>query len=189
MLANNDNMALGAIEALKANGYFGDGGKYMPVVGVDATAPALESHRAGELLGTVLNDAMNQGKATFNLACVLAGGGTPTAENTGYDHRRPVHLGALRPDPPGEPQDAAVAQSTRGAAWHPGSRGADAMTPVSTPLHETAAGTRRTRPLLDMRGMTKTFPGVTALDDVDLARARRDGPRPGAARTAPASRR
>ena len=84
VLANNDNMAIGAVEALKANGYFGDTGKFLPVVGVDATEPALESMRAGELLGTVLNDAVNQGTATFNLACVLASGGTPTAENTGY---------------------------------------------------------------------------------------------------------
>ncbi len=84
VLANNDNMAIGAVEALKANGYFGDTGRFLPVVGVDATEPALESMRAGELLGTVLNDAVNQGQATFNLACVLAGGGTPSAENTGY---------------------------------------------------------------------------------------------------------
>src|SRR5690606_9195298 len=39
VLANNDDMALGAIEALKAAGYF-TGDKYIPVVGVDATAPA-----------------------------------------------------------------------------------------------------------------------------------------------------
>lgn len=84
VLANNDNMAIGAVEALKANGYFGDTGNFLPVVGVDATEPALESMRAGELYGTVLNDAVNQAQATFNLACVLAGGGTPTAENTGY---------------------------------------------------------------------------------------------------------
>jgi methyl-galactoside transport system substrate-binding protein len=84
VLANNDNMAIGAVEALKANGYFGNTGNFMPVVGVDATEPALESMRAGELYGTVLNDAVNQATATFNLACVLAGGGTPTAENTGY---------------------------------------------------------------------------------------------------------
>ena len=83
VLANNDTMALGAIEALKANGYFGADGKFMPVVGVDATAAALDSMRAGPV-GTVLNDAVNQGTATFNLACVLAGGGTPTPENTGY---------------------------------------------------------------------------------------------------------
>ena len=84
VLANNDNMAIGAVEALKANGYFGDTGRTLPVVGVDATEPALESMRDGELYGTVLNDAVNQATATFNLACVLAGGGTPTAENTGY---------------------------------------------------------------------------------------------------------
>lgn len=83
VLANNDDMALGAIEALKAKGYFKDG-KYMPVVGVDATAPALKALEEGTLYGTVLNDANNQGKATFNLANVLAEGQAPTKENTGY---------------------------------------------------------------------------------------------------------
>lgn len=84
VLANNDDMALGAIEALKAAGYFGDG-EFMPVVGVDATAPALEALKEGTLLGTVLNDAKNQGKATLMLAYVLAQGQTPNAENVGYD--------------------------------------------------------------------------------------------------------
>ncbi|TCL54756.1 glucose-binding protein /galactose-binding protein [Hydrogenispora ethanolica] len=83
VLANNDDMALGAIEALKAAGYF-KGGKYMPVVGVDATAPALKALEEGTLLGTVLNDAKNQGKATFNLANVLAQGKTPSKANMGY---------------------------------------------------------------------------------------------------------
>ncbi len=73
VLCNNDDMALGAIEALKAAGYF-DGKKYMPVVSVDATAPALDALEAGTLLGTVLNDADNQGKATFDLAYALAKG-------------------------------------------------------------------------------------------------------------------
>lgn len=83
VLANNDDMALGAIEALKAAGYF-KGGKYMPVVGVDATAPALAALKEGTLLGTVLNDAKNQGKATFMLSYVLAQGQTPTKANIGY---------------------------------------------------------------------------------------------------------
>ena len=73
VLCNNDDMALGAIEALKAAGYF-DGKKYMPVVSVDATAPALDALEAGTLLGTVLNDADRQGKATFDLAYSLAQG-------------------------------------------------------------------------------------------------------------------
>jgi methyl-galactoside transport system substrate-binding protein len=77
VFANNDDMALGAIEALKAAGYF-KGGKFMPVIGVDATAPALDALEAGTLLGTVLNDGENQGKATFELAFALAKGEAPT---------------------------------------------------------------------------------------------------------------
>ena len=73
VLGNNDDMALGAIEALKAEGYFGEG-NFMPVVGVDATAPALEALKEGTLLGTVLNDAVNQGKATLLLAVAAATG-------------------------------------------------------------------------------------------------------------------
>jgi len=84
VFANNDDMALGAIEALKAAGYF-KGGKFMPVVGVDATAPALQALKDGTLLGTVLNDAKNQGAATAKLSMVLASGQTPTKENVGYE--------------------------------------------------------------------------------------------------------
>jgi methyl-galactoside transport system substrate-binding protein len=83
VFANNDDMALGAIEALKAAGYFKDG-KFMPVVGVDATAPALQALEEGTLLGTVLNDAVNQGRATFALSYELAKGNTPTDASIGY---------------------------------------------------------------------------------------------------------
>ena len=83
VFANNDDMALGAIEALKAAGYF-KGGKFLPVVGVDATAPALQALEEGTLLGTVLNDAKNQGQATFNLAYDLAQGKVPTDASIGY---------------------------------------------------------------------------------------------------------
>ena len=83
VFANNDDMALGAIEALKAAGYFSEG-KFMPVVGVDATAPAIQALEDKTLLGTVLNDAVNQGVATFNLSYILAKGETPTEENSGY---------------------------------------------------------------------------------------------------------
>jgi len=70
VFANNDDMALGAIEALKAAGYF-TGKKFMPVVGVDATPPALDALKQGTLLGTVLNDAKKQGQAAFDLAAQL----------------------------------------------------------------------------------------------------------------------
>ncbi len=83
VFSNDDDMALGAIDALKAAGYF-TGGKFMPVVGVDANEPALEAMREGTLLGTVLNDAVSQAHAVVNLAAVLARGETPTEENVGY---------------------------------------------------------------------------------------------------------
>jgi methyl-galactoside transport system substrate-binding protein len=38
----------------------------------------------GTMLGTVLNDAVNQGKATLNLAYDLANGATPSDASAGY---------------------------------------------------------------------------------------------------------
>lgn len=85
VLCNNDDMALGAVEALKAEGYNkGDSSKYIPVVGVDATAPALQAMKDGSLLGTVLNDAENQGKATINIASAAAQGKEINEANVGY---------------------------------------------------------------------------------------------------------
>jgi methyl-galactoside transport system substrate-binding protein len=81
VFCNNDDMALGAIESLRKAGYF-TGGKYLPVVGVDAAAPALQALAEGTLLGTVLNDARNQGKATFDLTYALATGANPA--DTGW---------------------------------------------------------------------------------------------------------
>jgi methyl-galactoside transport system substrate-binding protein len=77
VFCNNDDMALGAIESLRKVGFF-TGGRFLPVVGVDATAPALQALAEGTLLGTVLNDAQNQGKATFDISYALATGANPT---------------------------------------------------------------------------------------------------------------
>lgn len=84
VIANNDDMALGAIEALKNAGYFVNG-LSMPVVGVDATEPARQALKDGTLFGTVLNDAATQSKAAVDLMRVLANGDVPTKENTGFE--------------------------------------------------------------------------------------------------------
>lgn len=76
VICNNDGMALGAIQSLNAAGYF-DGTKFMPVVGVDAIPDALEQIKEGKMVGTVLNDAKNQGGATFDLALNVALGKDP----------------------------------------------------------------------------------------------------------------
>ena len=85
VFCNNDDMALGAIEALKAQGYFTEGGPYMPVFGVDATEPGKDAIREGTMLATSLNDAQNQGYAVVELCALLAQGQTPTADNFSYE--------------------------------------------------------------------------------------------------------
>lgn len=86
VLGNNDDMALGAIEALKAEGYNkGDAKKYIPVVGVDATAPALAAMSEGSMLGTVLNDAKNQGLASICIAVAAAEGKAIDKASIGYE--------------------------------------------------------------------------------------------------------
>ena len=83
VIANNDEMALGAVEALKANDYNkGDPAMYIPVVGVDANASALDAMDRGEMLGTVLNDADGQGTAAVKLAVELAQGKDVSSEVT-----------------------------------------------------------------------------------------------------------
>lgn len=89
VLANNDDMALGAVEALKSEGYnLGTDGKdpskFIPVVGVDATAPALQAIAKGQMLGTSLNDAKNQGTAAVRIAVKVANGEEVTSESIGY---------------------------------------------------------------------------------------------------------
>lgn len=74
VFANNDDMALGAIEALKAQGYF-EGDLYMPVLGVDATEAGKGAIHDGTMLATALNDAKNQGYAVVELCNLLATGG------------------------------------------------------------------------------------------------------------------
>lgn len=73
VIANNDGMALGALASLEKAGYF-KGDKFMPIVGVDAIPDMLTKIKEGKVVGTVLNDAKNQGKATFDLALNAATG-------------------------------------------------------------------------------------------------------------------
>ena len=79
VIANNDDMALGAISALQNAGYNKEGATYIPVFGVDATDAAKEKIADGSMTGTIKQDAEGMantiaavvqnyqgGKATFD---------------------------------------------------------------------------------------------------------------------------
>jgi methyl-galactoside transport system substrate-binding protein len=74
ILCDNDEMALGAIVALKVAGYLKGNADFVPVLGIDATAFALEAINEGSLLGTVRGDAAAQGRNAFGLAYDIATG-------------------------------------------------------------------------------------------------------------------
>lgn len=71
VLANNDEMAIGAIQAMKAAGIdMAD----VQVGGVDATQDALLAMQAGDLDVTVFQDAFGQGSGSVNAAVALSKG-------------------------------------------------------------------------------------------------------------------
>jgi methyl-galactoside transport system substrate-binding protein len=74
IFACNDDMALGAIEALKAAGFFRNAGSFLPVVGVDATAVAVEALKEGTYLGTALNNPVILGNAVYKVMKLLSDG-------------------------------------------------------------------------------------------------------------------
>jgi methyl-galactoside transport system substrate-binding protein len=79
VIANNDAMALGAVESLTTAGYTksdaSDGTILtVPVVGVDATQVALKSMQENKLLATVLQDSVGQSSTAFDLALAMATG-------------------------------------------------------------------------------------------------------------------
>ncbi|HEY1382143.1 MAG TPA: sugar ABC transporter substrate-binding protein [Dongiaceae bacterium] len=71
VVSNNDEMAIGAIQALKAAGY--DMSKVV-VGGVDATQDALAAMKAGDLDVTVFQNAAAQGSGAVDTALKLAKG-------------------------------------------------------------------------------------------------------------------
>ncbi len=81
VIANNDAMAIGAIETLNTMGYFIDNDEndiidratdvWMPVVGIDGLDIAIEQIQSGFLYGTVLNDSISMALALNELVDIL----------------------------------------------------------------------------------------------------------------------
>jgi methyl-galactoside transport system substrate-binding protein len=68
VIANNDDMALGAIASLATKGFNNGGTKKVLVVGVDATAAGVAAIDAGNMYGTVKQDAAAMAKCIADIA-------------------------------------------------------------------------------------------------------------------------
>jgi ribose transport system substrate-binding protein len=71
VIANNDELAIGAIQAMKASGIDMDA---VVVAGIDATPDGLQAMQAGELDVTVFQNATRQGEAALEAAVKMAQG-------------------------------------------------------------------------------------------------------------------
>ena len=72
VLSNNDDMALGAVDAMKAAGI--DQTEWPVILGIDGTDVGLAALKNGEIRGTVYNDKEGQAEKMFDLAFCLARG-------------------------------------------------------------------------------------------------------------------
>ena len=68
IIANNDEMALGAIAALQEQGYNKSGGKTIPTFGIDATEAAVEKIRDGAMTGTIKQDSEGMANTIVRIA-------------------------------------------------------------------------------------------------------------------------
>ena len=68
VIANNDEMALGAIAALEEAGYNKSGGRTIPVFGIDATEAAKAKIKSGAMTGTVKQDGAGMAAAILKIS-------------------------------------------------------------------------------------------------------------------------
>lgn len=84
IISNNDNMAIGAIEALQKYGFnSGDNSKYISVVGLGGVPEAKKLINQGFMTGTVIQDSKLHAKAIYDIAINLASGINPI-QGTNY---------------------------------------------------------------------------------------------------------
>lgn len=83
VISGNDAMALGAVEALRANGLITDD-KYVPVIGVNALPEVSELIRSGVMLGSVLTSPYDAARATIDM-CINAAKGVDVLEGTEWE--------------------------------------------------------------------------------------------------------
>ena len=147
VLSPYDGLSIGILSALKSNGYGTAGQPYPVVTGQDAELASVKSIIAGEQYSTIYKDTRELAKTTVQMAdAVLKGQKPPTNNNKDYDNGVKVV--------PSQLLESVIVDKTN----YKKDLVDDRLLP------EVAAGMT----ILEMRGITKTFPGVKALQDVNL---------------------
>lgn len=85
VIACNDDMALGAIEALKAGGFFAGDDTYLPVCGVDATVNGCQAIKDGTLLVTAMNNPVTLAKSIYKVMYLTNNGEEVTTESVNLE--------------------------------------------------------------------------------------------------------
>ena len=79
VISNNDEMALGAVEAYRTVGYARE--DWPVIFGIDGLEDALKAVKAGEMQGSILNDRVDQAKEMAKMAVKLFDGEAFDQEN------------------------------------------------------------------------------------------------------------
>ena len=79
VISNNDEMALGAVEAYRTVGYARE--DWPVIFGIDGLEDALKAVKAGEMQGSILNDRVDQAKEMAKMAVKLFEGEDFDQEN------------------------------------------------------------------------------------------------------------
>ena len=83
VISNNDEMALGAVEAYRTVGYTRE--DWTVIFGIDGLEDALKAVKAGEMQGSILNDRVDQAKEMAKMAVKLFEGEDFDQENLKED--------------------------------------------------------------------------------------------------------
>lgn len=85
VIANSDEMALGALSALSEAGYNKSGGRIIPIFGIDATEGAIAKINDGFMAGTIRQDGEGMAEVIVKIALNLKNGEPSLKLPEGYD--------------------------------------------------------------------------------------------------------
>ena len=171
VISNNDNMAIGAINAMKAAGW---DMKDVIVGGVDATQEALAYMKAGDLDVTVFQNAAGQGGGAVDAAMKLAKGEKVERKVwVPFELVTPANMDSVRL--PRTDRLRVRLRKRRRRAAHPTSRAEDRsgradrmVSPATMQAVRESGAVPQSEYLLEVEGVRKEFPGVLALDNVQF---------------------